>query len=100
MDELNKLKQEVEDLKAWKRSLENQSSIPLNIHQSFMGRFPTFVTSTKSATSENIVYDPEESVTTLDTPDYWVELKNISPAPDGKRVFVPVWRANYDDPPN
>lgn len=39
MNELAQLKKEVEDLKAWKRSLEASHSIPLAIHQAFTGRF-------------------------------------------------------------
>ena len=56
MNELDILKREIEELKNWKKTLENSATIPLVIDQSFRKRFETFsdiITSTKSATSEN-----------------------------------------------
>ena len=39
MNELENLKQEIEELKRWKASLEASFSIPLNIDQAFRKRF-------------------------------------------------------------
>lgn len=39
MNELQQLKKEIEELKAWKASLENAATIPLEIDQAFRERF-------------------------------------------------------------
>lgn len=38
-EELNNLKRELEELKAWKRSLEASHSVPLPFYQAMLGRF-------------------------------------------------------------
>ena len=98
------MKRDLEELKDWKKSLENSSSIPLNIDQSFRARFVDIVHSTKVRTSENVEYDGLDAVTTLDTPSHWVQLKirdqKASPVDGsvGRRLFIPVWEANATDP--
>jgi hypothetical protein len=50
-------KRELEELKAWKKSLEASSTIPLNIDQSFRTRFPkgsVFTVSTKGVDTEDV----------------------------------------------
>ena len=58
MNELEQLKKEVSDLKAWKASLERSSSIPLAIDQSFRERLASGITvlsvSTKGADTEDV----------------------------------------------
>lgn len=81
MNELQLLKQEVEALKAWKRSLESSHSIPLNIDQSFRARLiknsgSLLTTSGKSATSENqgVNESGALSYSVLGPPDKYVEI--------------------------
>jgi hypothetical protein len=38
MDEITELKKEIQELKAWKRSLESSHSIPVEIDQAFRDR--------------------------------------------------------------
>jgi len=59
MNELELLKQEIEELKRWKSQLEASHSIPLNIDQAFRERFKGLSTSiktqsTKAADSEDV----------------------------------------------
>ena len=66
-EELKKLRQEIEELKNWKKSLETSHSIPLDIDQSFRERFADLgstgsvvtVTGTGSYGTDNIVLSGE-----------------------------------------
>lgn len=78
MNETENLKRQVEELMAWKKSLENAQSIPLNIDQAFRARFISggVVTSTKSSSSENQAVN-EGGVATysvLKTPDGFLQV--------------------------
>ena len=60
MNELEQLKKEVSDLKAWKASLERSSTIPLAIDQSFKQRF-TNITGLKVSTTK-LLNDEDQAV--------------------------------------
>lgn len=91
MNELQQLKKELEELKAWKKSLEMSQSIPLNIDQAFRKRF--FVdsgisASGKSATSENQSVN-EGGVATysvLKAPDAFLQV-----VVQGSTYYIPVF---------
>jgi len=55
MNELETLKKEVAELKAWKASLESSQSIPLNIDQAFRDRF--IATTTDELSISPTVFD-------------------------------------------
>jgi len=77
-DEIEQLKKEVEELKKWKRQLENVTTIPLNIDQAFRARLVAdFAVSTKSLSSENQAVDEAGTATysVLKTPDGFLERK-------------------------
>lgn len=88
------LKQQVKELKDWKKSLERSSSIPLNIDQSFKERFINTLTKqvvadSKSATSENQAVD-EGGVATysvLKPPDGFAKAVLDT----GSTVYIPYY---------
>ena len=71
MNELEILKREIEELKAWKRSMERSSTIPLPVDQAVRERFPFLQKSAKSSTSEDINIDEAgaQEWTVLANPD-------------------------------
>lgn len=77
-EEIIKLQKEIEELKSWKKSLENASSIPLAIDQSFRKRFSvsTPIVSSKGATTENQAVDEGGSATfsVLKAPDGFLQM--------------------------
>jgi hypothetical protein len=77
MNELEQLKKEIADLKAWKASLERSSTIPLSIDQAFRARFELVSLSTIGATSHNKTVDEAGSATysVMDKPDLFVQVK-------------------------
>ena len=76
MDEITNLKKQIEELLAWKRSLEGAQTIPLNIDQSFRKRFGNPRSSSKSASSENQAVNEAGASTysVLKTPDGFIEV--------------------------
>ena len=79
MEELEQLKQEVKELQDWKKSLERDSTIPINIDQSFRARFAgdDLILSTKSSSSENQAVDEGGAATynVLKSPDGFLEIE-------------------------
>lgn len=76
-EDFAQMKRELEELKAWKKSLEMSHSIPLNIDQAFRARFAFgLTTSSKSASSENRAVDEGGSATysVLTTPDAFLQI--------------------------
>lgn len=73
------MQKEIEELKAWKASLERSSAIPLNVDQAFRKRLSVVspTTSTKGATSENQAVD-EGGMATYDVlkpPDGFLQIE-------------------------
>lgn len=89
MEDLEQIKKELEELKAWKKSLEFSHSIPLNIDQAFRERFVSSLqTSTKVASSENQAVDEggTDTYSVLKPPDAFVQVR-VS----GNLYYVPVF---------
>lgn len=78
-EELQQLKRELEELKAWKKSLETSYTIPLDVYQAFTSRFPStpLSSSGKSASSENVTIDESGSAThtVMDNPDGFLQVQ-------------------------
>ena len=77
MDEQEK--RDLEELKAWKKSLESSSSIPLNIDQAFRARFEkgsVFTVSTKGADTEDVTVDEAGLATyaVMNDPDGFLQV--------------------------
>jgi hypothetical protein len=74
----NELKRQLDALLAWKASLEASYSIPLNIDQSFRGRFQstTMGQSTKLASSEDRLVQEggTQQYNVLTTPDAFLQV--------------------------
>ena len=68
--ELEQIKKELEELKAWKKSLEMSHSIPLNIDQAFRKRF--IVSGTSLSTSGKDVNSENQSVNEAGSATYGV----------------------------
>ena len=79
MNELETLKREIEELKIWKKSLENSSSIPLSIDQALTGRGyvkTNLKLSTKGVDTEDVSVN-EGGVATyavMNDPDGFLEI--------------------------
>lgn len=92
MNELEQLKKEIAELKAWKRSLEMSHTIPLNIDRAFYDRLirniGVVVTSAKSSTSENQAVDEagSASYSVLKPPDAFIQA-TVS----GTIYYIPVF---------
>ena len=84
MNELQLLKKEVDELKAWKASLEMSHSIPLNIDQAFRARF---------SSSGSVITDSGDggTVNTSSYNSFNVLVPNVT----GKRTLV-VDGTEYD----
>lgn len=89
---MEELKQKIEELEKWKKSMEASHSIPLNIDQAFRARFKDtgsiLSASSKSASSENQVVD-EGGVATysvMKTPDAFLQV-TIS----GAVKYIPIF---------
>ncbi len=81
MNELQQIKKELAELKAWKASLESSHSIPLKIDQAFRARLiknsgSLLTTSSKSAGSENQGVNEGGVLTysVLGPPDKYLEI--------------------------
>ena len=89
-EELQQLKREVEELRAWKASLEASHSIPLNVDQAFRARFLSnqVKTSSKSVSSENQAVDEGGTgqYSVLKTPDAFLEV-----VASGGTYYIPVF---------
>jgi hypothetical protein len=81
-------KKQLEELVAWKKSLESSSTIPLAVDQAFKGRFGLPKTSTKAATSENQAVNESgsSSYSVLGPPNGFVEE-----VVDGKIKYIPTY---------
>ena len=85
------LKKQIDDLLAWKKSLEASYSIPLNIDQAFRSRFITtsgITTSTKSASSEDQAVAEAGSATynVLKSPDAFLQVSI-----NGAVKYIPIF---------
>lgn len=80
MNETELLKQEIQELKDWKKSLEVSHSIPLNIDQSFRKRFSglgnSLSVSAKGTTTENKVVNEAGAAnySVMTIPDGFVQV--------------------------
>ncbi len=83
-------RQQLADLIAWKTAIEQSSTIPINIDQSFRTRFSDIAlqTSTKSASSENHAVNESGSASysVLGPPDAFVQ-KNVG----GTTFYLPAF---------
>lgn len=90
---MEELRQQLKELQDWKASLERSSTIPLNIDQSFRGRFikslSNLAKSSKSSTSENQAVNEAGSATysVLGDPDGFLEITI-----DGVLYYIPYFQ--------
>jgi len=85
---MDDLKKEVEELKAWKRSMESSRSIPLNVDQALRLRLSTnnLVLSTHSGETQAVDEGGASTYSVMKTADAFLEIKV-----DDTTYYVPVF---------
>lgn len=97
MNELEILRQKVEELEKWKANLERSSSIPLNIDQALRERFLNGIPLIKASTKGNDTEDQavnEGGVATynvLKEPDDFLQVDVIDPTTGKTTYYLPVY---------
>lgn len=88
---INKLGNQIAELKTWKDSLEMAHTIPLNVDRAFRKRLESLgdlKNSSKLAASENIVIDESGGLvkSALKQPDKWVQTVIA-----GTTIYLPAY---------